>query len=59
MIAAVDTEGFIYASLTQVITNTPIMKMYMTRLAETLDRNRPDWRSDTVFLLDGANYHVN
>ena len=48
-----------YACLTQVNTDTSIMKMYLTRLAEALDIDRPAWRSDTVILLDGANYHVN
>ena len=30
VIAAVDTEGDVYVSLTQVNTDTPIMKMYLT-----------------------------
>ena len=59
VIAAIDTEGDMYMSLTQVNTNTEIMKMYLTYLAEQLDRDRPDWRSDTVILLDGAQYHIN
>ena len=54
-----DTEGDIYVSLTQVNTETSIMKMYLTHLSMQLDRDRPDWRDDTVFLLDGANYHIN
>ena len=48
-----------YVSLTQVITDTPIMKMYLTRLRMELDADRPDWRTNTVVLMDGANYHVN
>ena len=35
------------------------MKIYLTELAAELDKDRPDWRSDTVFLMDGANYHNN
>ena len=59
MIAAIDTEGDMYLSMTQVNTTTQVMKMYLSYLAETLDRDRPDWRSNTVILLDGAQYHVN
>ena len=54
-----DTEGDIYVSLTQVNTDTPVMKMYLTHLCMQLDLDRPDWRSNTVLLMDGANYHVN
>jgi hypothetical protein len=32
--------------------------LYLTKLAETLDQESPQWRNDTVFLLDGAPYHV-
>ena len=59
VIAAVDTEGDVYVSLTQVNTDTPIMKMYLTKLSMELDADRPDWRMNTVVLLDGALYHVN
>jgi len=59
VIAAVDTEGDVYVSLTQVNTDTPIMKMYLTRLSMELDADRPDWRMNTVVLMDGALYHVN
>ena len=37
VIAAVDTEGDMYACLTQVNTDTPIMKAYLTQLAAVLD----------------------
>ena len=43
VIAAVDTEGSVYVSLTQVNTETSIMKIYLTELAAELDRDRPDW----------------
>ena len=31
--------------------------MYLTALAQQLDKERPDWRKDTVIQLDGAPYH--
>ena len=59
MIAAMDTEGDVYVSLTQVNTESTMMKMYLTQLSYQLDMDRPDWRSNTILLLDGARYHIN
>ena len=58
LIAAVDTEGDVYLSMTQVNTDVNVMKLYLSKLAMQLDFDRPGWRSDTVFLLDGASYHI-
>lgn len=59
MIAAVDSQGDMYSCFTQVNTNTSVMKIYLAKLAEQLDVDRPHWRQDTVLLLDGAKYHTN
>ena len=48
-----------YSCFTQVNTSTPVMKIYLSKLAEQLDGDRPHWRQDTVLLLDGAKYHTN
>ena len=37
VIASVDTEGDMYVCLTQVNTDIPIMKVYLTQLAAALD----------------------
>jgi hypothetical protein len=58
IIAAVDTEGDVYVSLNQVNTDIPMMKLFISKLAIQLDYDRPQWREDTVFLLDGASYHI-
>ena len=58
MIAGLDTEGDAYLSLTQVNTDVGVMRLYLSKLAMQLDRDRPAWRSDTVLLLDGATYHI-
>ncbi len=34
------------------------MRLYLTKLAQQLDFDRPGWRKDTVLLLDGALYHL-
>jgi len=57
LIAAIDTEGDIYLSFTQVHTDTITMKLYLAALAKQLDADRPECKKDTVLLLDGARYH--
>ena len=32
--------------------------MFMRHLQRYLDSERPDWRDNTIFLLDGAKYHT-
>ncbi len=59
MIAGMDTSGDAYACYTTVNTNTSVMKLYLSKLAEQLERDRPNFRDDTVLLLDGAKYHLN
>ena len=57
MIAALDTEGQIYVSLTQFNTDTDVMLLFLSRLALVLSNESSDWRRNTVILLDGATYH--
>ena len=57
LIAALDTEGDVYLSVTQVNTDSDVMRLYLSRLAMQLDFERPDWRKSTVFMLDNASYH--
>jgi len=57
MIAAVDTDGRLYLSLTQQNTDGDIMQVFFSRLATVLTQERPDWREDTYWLLDNASYH--
>lgn len=33
--------------------------MFLTYLAEELDKDRPGWREDTVVLMDNASYNKN
>ena len=57
MICALDTEGRIYPALTQVNTDTNVMVSYLSRLSTVLTAEDPNWRSGTIFILDGAKYH--
>ena len=34
------------------------MEIYFQALARTLDKERPQWRSGTVIMLDNASYHA-
>ena len=58
LIVAMDTEGEVYASFTQVNTDAEVFRLYISNLARQLDADRPHWRNDTVILLDGAKYHT-
>ena len=57
MIVALDTDGDIFYSLTQVNTDTKVKNLFLTKLCETLDLDRPDWRETTVMMMDNAPYN--
>ena len=57
MIAALDTEGRLYLSLTQINTDSDVMLMFMSRLANLLTQEDSTWRENTYWLLDNAPYH--
>ena len=58
LIAALDTEGRVYYSLTQANTDQNVMLALLIGLMNLLDMENPEWREDTIFLFDGARYHV-
>ena len=58
MISALDSRGQIYLSLLQSNSNVKVMEIYFQHLVRILDRERIDWRSDTVIMLDNASYHA-
>ena len=57
MIAGIDTDGRLYLSLTQQNTDSDVMLMFLSRLANLLSQEDKDWRDDTYWLLDNAAYH--
>ena len=57
MIAGIDTLGNAYITLTQTNTNAQVMGMYFKFLSAKLDKERPNWRWNTIILMDGASYH--
>ena len=57
MICALDTEGKLYVALTQVNTNQEVMVSYLSRLVNILSQEDPQFRKNTVLLMDGASFH--
>ena len=58
LIAALDTDGRVYFTLTHANTDSDVMLVFMRYLMIQLDREDSDWKKKTVFLLDGARYHT-
>jgi transposase len=58
LIAAIDSEGRSYLCLFHGNTNAQIMEIYLRNLVKKLDKQRPDWRDNTVIMCDGATYHT-
>ena len=58
LIAALDTDGRVYFTLTHANTDSDVMLVFLRHLMMQLDREDPDWKKKTVFLLDGARYHT-
>ena len=48
------SDGEVWIALTTCNTDSDVMMLFMTRLASALTKESADWRSSTVFLLDGV-----
>lgn len=53
-----DTNGEVYFSLTQVNTDSKVKCLFLSHLADNLDKDRPGWRENTVILIDNASYNT-
>ena len=58
VIGAVDTEGQVYVSLTQVVTDNEIIKLFLSKLAIRLDSEQANWREKSILMMDSAKYHT-
>ena len=58
MIAALDTDGRVYFSLSHATTDQDTFMLFLRHLVAQLDRETPGWQEDSVILLDNAAYHV-
>jgi hypothetical protein len=52
MIACVGSDGTVLYSLTQVNTDHKVFCCYLTELVRRLTIQEPDWRANSVFLLE-------
>jgi hypothetical protein len=57
LLLAIDTDGDIFYSLTQVNTDWKVKSLFLTKLCEALDSDRPDWRETSVMMMDNAPYN--
>jgi hypothetical protein len=57
LICAIDNRGECYFSLTQVNTDSDVKSMFLFYLTQLLDQERPEWREDTIILMDNASYN--
>ena len=44
-------------SLSTATTDDDTFRLFVSKLAEKLDAERPGWREDTIWMLDCAPYH--
>ena len=57
MIVALDSQGNVYLSLNQANTNSSMTEIFLTDLVTKLDKERLNWRKNTVIFWDNASYH--
>ena len=54
IITAMSSDGEVWIALTTCNTDSDVLMLFMTHLANVLTRELPNWRNSTVFLLDGV-----
>ena len=57
MMLAVDCLGNVYIALAQSNSNKQVFGMFLRHLVEKLNSEDPDWRTNSVVIMDGAAYH--
>ena len=58
LIAALDTEGRIYFAVTHANTDSDVILSFLRRLDIMLSVEIPEWKENSIVLLDGAKYHT-
>ena len=58
MIAALDTDGRVFFSLSHAVTDQDTLMLFLRHLAVALDKDSPGWQEDSTILLDNAPYHT-
>ena len=57
MILAIDNYGEAFVTMTQVNTDENVFCLYLENLATKLTKDDPNWKQNSILLLDSAKYH--
>ena len=57
LIAALDTDGNVYFSLTHVNTDSNVILLFLLELVNKLNQETPDWMANSIVLIDNSKYH--
>ena len=57
MIAALDTDGQVWFSLSHSNTDSDVIAVFYLQMSKILEEDDVNWKDNTVFLLDNATYH--
>ena len=57
IITAISSDGEVWIALTTCNTDTDVLMLFMTYLANVLTKEAENWRDNTIFLLDGVSAH--
>ena len=58
MIAAIDTDGQIWFTLSQANTDSNMMTLFIKSLVDILSEQDQGFKENTVFMFDNASYHT-
>ena len=57
MIAALDTQGEVWFSLSHSTTDSDVIALFLVQIIKKLDDESPGWQEDSIILWDNAPYH--
>ena len=57
MIAAVDTDGRCWFSLSHANTDSNMIALFLHNFTKILDQETPGWQEDSIIFWDNAAYH--
>ena len=57
LICAIDNLGVAYFAVSTSTTDSDVFITFLMSLSNMLDYEKPEWRTETIILLDNALYH--
>ena len=57
VILAIDNYGEAFVTMTQVNTDENVFCLYLENLSAKLTKDSPNWKQNSILLLDSAKYH--